>query len=141
MISVVAAPPLHFAWLYQRTGHLLSGSSKAIEAVDDEGRILGMVGYDDWTPNSVRMHVACDSPRAGLALVRRAFAYPFEQVGVSIALGVVASSNAQCMEVARSLGFVEVHRVKGGWSEGADLVFFRIDRRDCRWLQQHRKAA
>ena len=137
---VRAAPPRDFAWLYTRTGHLLSGAARAIEAVDDQGRIRGMVGYDDWTPNSVRMHVALESPGATRALFRPAFLYPFVEVGVSIALAVIVSTNRQCMRLAKHLGFSEIHRVPGGWNEGADLVFFRLDRESCQWILQ-RKAA
>jgi L-amino acid N-acyltransferase YncA len=139
-VIVRAAPPRDFAWLYSKTGHLLSGAARAIEAIDAQGQIRGMVGYDDWAPNSVRMHVALDSPVAARALLRPAFAYPFLEVGVSIALGVVVSTNRKSLALAQHLGFREVHRVPGGWSSGADLIFLRLDRDSCRWTQQ-RKAA
>lgn len=137
---VRAAPPRDFAWLYQRTGFLLSGSGKAIEAVDSQGRIRGMVGYDDWTPSAVRMHLALDTPMAGKALLRPGFLYPFAEVGVRVALAQVVSTHKRIVKLALHLGFRETHRVRGGWDEGADLIFMRLDREACRFIQQ-RKAA
>lgn len=136
---VRAAPPRDFAWLYQRTGFLLSGTGRAIEAVDSRDRIHGMVGYDDWTPASVRMHVAVDAPAAVRPLLRPAFLYPFAEVGVEVALIQVVSAHHRVVELARHLGFRETHRLAGGWAPGADLVWMELHRRDCRFLSQ-RKA-
>jgi RimJ/RimL family protein N-acetyltransferase len=128
---VRAAPPSDFAWLYVKTGHLLSGTARAIEAIDDNGRILGMVGYDDWTPSTVRMHVALESSMAARVLLEPAFFYPFVEVGVSIVLAVIVSTNRRCLRLAKRVGFREMHRIVGGWDEGADLVFMRLDKSAC----------
>lgn len=136
---VRAAPPRDFAWLYQRTGFLLSGTGKAIEAVDAKGQIRGMVGYDDWTPGSVRMHVALDAPAAGRDLLRPAFLYPFVEVGVRVALAQVVSTHKRIVALALHLGFRETHRELRGWDDAGDIIFMRLDRASCRFLT--RKAA
>jgi RimJ/RimL family protein N-acetyltransferase len=140
-VIVRAAPPEHFAWLYAKTGHLLAGSSTAIEAIDSAGRIRGMVGYDDWTPNSVRMHLAVDTPVAGRALLLPAFAYPFLEVGVELAIGTIVTTNRRSLALALHLGFREVYRVKDGWASGEHLALLELHRSDCRFITQIRKAA
>lgn len=134
------APPEHFAWLVERTGFQPSPALTAIEAVDAGGRIVGMVGYDDWTLASCRMHMA-GAAIAARALLRPAFEYPFVQLGLELVIGYTPGDCRRALRFARHVGFREAHVFRGGWSAGVDLHVFEMRRGECRWLERNRKVA
>lgn len=141
-MRVRAAPLEHYAWLCRRVGYAPTREFRAIEAVRDDGHILGMVGYDHWSPNAVWMHVALvdECPRGGLrGFVRAAFAYPFVEAGREIVLGSVRGGNVAAQRLDLHLGFREVCRIVDGVAKGEDLIFYEMRKADCRWLG--RKAA
>ena len=132
---VRAAPPEHYAWIRDRTGLRHSTEFRAIEALDASGEIRGMVGYDDWTPNSVQMHVAIDTPIVTRALVRPAFVYPFIEAGRKVVIGVTPSDRERALVFNKRLGFHETMRLHNGYADGVDLVFQLMTRDECRWLK------
>lgn len=133
MTSVHQAPPEHFGWLQQRTGCVLTSDFRALEARQG-ARILGMVGYCNWTPNSVEAHMAVDSAIAWRALLPHVFAYPFESRDAMLA--VIPENNPRSLALTRRFGFRETHRVRDGWAPGCDLILFELRRAECRFLQK-----
>jgi RimJ/RimL family protein N-acetyltransferase len=138
-VIIRAAHPEEFGWLVERAECAITPGFRAI-AAEDAGRIVGMVGFDGWTPNSVTMHVALDSPACLRGLLPEIFGYAFVQAGKGIALGIIPADNARSVNLAKRVGFSEVHRVRDGWAVGVDLVVLEMRRERCRWIQQ-RKAA
>jgi hypothetical protein len=134
-VLVVKADPADFAWLESRASCVVSGSFKAIKAVDASGRIHGMVGYDAWTPNSVTMSIALDNPACFRHLLNPMFEYPFLAAGRSIALVYVASTNARSLKLCGRVGFQEIARVRDGWERGADVLLLELRKEDCRYLR------
>lgn len=132
---VRAAPREHFDWLIERCSCGLTQWAKAIEAVDDEGRIRGMVAYDCWTLNSVQAHMAVDSPIVWRSLVRPAFEFPFRQAKRNLLVGIIPSHNERSVQMTRALGFREAYRLRDGWDIGDDLVVFEMRPHECRWLE------
>lgn len=135
-LTVRAAPPEHFPWIMERTGCGLTQGTRAIEAVDSTGRIVGMVAYDNWTPNSVQAHMAVEYAAVWRSLKGPAFSYPFEECGRSVLLGVITADNERSAELARSFGFTEAHRIRDGWAAGVDLIVFEMRRNECRHITQ-----
>lgn len=135
------SPPLHFAWIRERTGCGVGPNFRALEAVAEDGRIRGMVGFDGWWGNAAQMHVAIESPGALRALLLPAFDYLFNFSGKSIALGVVPAHNKRALRFDKHIGFREVYRVRDGWAAGDDMVFLELRKEDCRWLRPGRKSA
>lgn len=135
-MMVRASPQSHYLWLCQRAGVCPTSGFRAIEAVDERGKILAMVGYDHWSRGSVEMHVAIDDPHAALPIRRPAFAYPFEEIGVDVVWGRVRSDNEKSLRLDRALGFREVFRGVGWAAPGVDAVIFEMRRDECRWLRR-----
>lgn len=135
---VRAAPSEHFGWMLSRIGYAPTAGFKAIEAIDYSGAIAGMIGYDNWTPNSVNMHVFLERPIAWRALVRPAFEYPFLQAGKEYVLGLLPASRSKVVKFLSRLGFREQARIRDGFAKGDDLIFSALHRDDCPVL---RKAA
>lgn len=140
-MKVTAATTEDMGWLIQRTGCALTPSARGIKAVDDTGRIHGMVAYDGWTPNAVSAHMATDHPAVWRTLLQPAFAYPFEQCDKRMLLVCVNSDNDRSVQLVRRFGFREIHRVQNGWSPSVDLLMFQMHREECRYLSRERKAA
>lgn len=131
---VRAAPKDHYHWLTERAGLVASSEFRAIEAVEGE-RIVGMVGYDSWTPNGVFMSTALDSAIAARALLPHAFRYPFEEAGRKVAIALVRSDNQRSQRLVLHLGFKWKYVVKDGWAEDIHLFLYEMRRDDCRWIR------
>lgn len=138
MIEVRPAPPEHYDWLARKANLVIGPSFGALEAVDGD-RILAMVGYDGWTPNSCSMHVAVDDPYAALRLIRPAFGLVFDAppkgLGKGVALGSVLSTNEKALIFDRRLGFRQIARLSDAWAKGVDVILLEMRREDCRWVE------
>jgi RimJ/RimL family protein N-acetyltransferase len=134
------APPEHFAWIETRAHVVISASFRAMEAVDAQGRILAMVGFDGWTPSSVMLHVALEHPAALRHILRPALGLVFDPApagcGLRLINATVLGNNARSLRLVRHLGFRETHRIRDGWDVGVDIVLFEMRRRDCRYVNQ-----
>lgn len=140
-MRVRAAPKEHYGWFTAQTGYAVPGDFRAIEAVDSRGAVRGMVGFDGWTPASVRMHMALGSPIYARHLLEPAFDYPFNQEGRAVVVGMISEANPRSLFLARRLGFSDCGRVRDGWAPGEDIVILELRRENCRFLAGQRKAA
>ena len=101
------------------------------------GQLLAVVAYDNWTDNSVFMHVWSVGPRAWTRLfLQEVFRYAFDIAGRGVAIAVTQGDNAATIEFCRRVGFKESHRIKDGWKLGTDLVIQEMRRNECRWLRR-----
>lgn len=137
MIAVRTAPPDHYSWIAERAKLALLPNFRAIEALDGE-RIVGMVGFDGWTPGSCMMHVAIEKPIAVRRLLRPAFGLVFDPrprgFDFAVVTGSVLSTNEAALKLDLHLGFREVARIRDGWERGIDVVLLEMRRESCRWL-------
>lgn len=138
-MRALACQPEDFPWFMERTQLGLCCDVRGIKAVDDLGRIHGMVLFDRWTHSGAQAHVALDSPAAGRTLLRPAFEYAFVDAGRSVLLGMVAKNNKHSLDLALSLGFHIQAVIKNGFANGNDLLLLQMRKSACRWLE--RKAA
>jgi len=141
-MRVGPAHPSHYQWIAERAGLFIGPAFRAIEAIDDSGRIHGMVGYDGWTDNAAHMHVALAHPAAARHLLGPAFRIPFAELGKGLVIATVLSTNARSLALMPGLGFVEKCRIRDGQKVGVDIVLFEMRREQCRWLSREplRKA-
>jgi hypothetical protein len=136
------APPEHLAWIAERAQVSPGPGFKAIEAVDEAGRILAMVGWDGWTRSACCIHVALEHPAAIRLVLELGFHIPFVVAGLSTVVAQVVATNKRSLKLVRHLGFREVGRISDGWDRGVDLVLHEMRRDECRFIQkQDRRAA
>ena len=141
MIDVRIATREEHPWIIQRAGLTVTPDFAAVRARDTEsGRIVAMVGYDSWTPNTVTVHVALAHPAALRHVLVPGFEIPFVHAGRKVAICAVNGTNHRSLALVKRLGFREVYRLRDGWSDGQDLVLFEMRRENCRWIRR-RKAA
>lgn len=144
MILRVAAPE-HYDWIASRANLVPGPQFGAIEAVTDEGRIIGMVGFDGWLPNSVSLHIAMEEPgeipreirRAAMHdLISCAFRSAFDGFGRGVAFATVLSNNTRSRRLVERLGFEPAGCLEDAWSRGVDLLLYSMRRDACRWLRK-----
>ena len=133
-----AATPVERETLADAIGCALTPDARGIVAVDGHGEVRGGVLYCAWTENSVQVHMATGTPIAWRALLNAAFAYPFQEAGRNVLVGLVRGSNRKSLAMAFHLGFTETYRVLDGYAVGEDLVLIELRRESCRWLKHAR---
>jgi hypothetical protein len=138
-MDIIGAHEHEYGWLAERAGCDITPGFKAIKAVDRMGKIHGMVGYGNWTLNSVMLHIAVDNPACLREILKWCFVYPFEECNRGVALATVRAKNKRSLSLCNKVGMREVYRVKDGIAVGEDMIIFQMRREECRWLS--RKAA
>jgi RimJ/RimL family protein N-acetyltransferase len=99
--------------------------------------LLAVTGFDNWTENSVFLHVWSAGPKAWSRLyLQEIFRYCFEICNKGLAIAITQGDNARTLEFCRRVGFVETHRIRDGWKLGTDLVIQEMRREECRWLRR-----
>lgn len=131
-----AATPVEREGLADFIGCSLTPDARGIVAVDGDGAVRGGVLYCAWTENSVQVHMATSTPIAWRSLLHAAFAYPFQEAGRGVLMGLIRGSNVKSLAMAQHLGFEETHRVVDGYAKGEDLVLIELRRESCRWLKE-----
>lgn len=99
-----------------------------------DGRILGAVVYDSFTPYDCNIHIAlldrrCVSKRT----LKAVFAYPFNQLRLRRVTALIAESNVQSMRFATKIGFRLEGRKRWGMGDEDELIY-GLTREACRFL-------
>ncbi len=134
------APAEHYPWIAERASVVVGPAFRAIEAIGEQGQIVGMVGMEIAVPNTASLHIAMEEPAAVPREVRRkalrmlitaAFRTTFLGLWKQIAVAQVLSTNDRSLSLVRRVGFREVFRGKDYWAEGVDIVTFEMRRDEC----------
>lgn len=113
-----------------RTSHF-----RGIKKTSPDVGITAMVGFDNWAPNSVFIHVWILGPKyLSRSFIRECLSYAFETCGVGIVIGVTPCNNAAALELNRRIGFNLLLTVKDGYALGIDTAVQELRKEDCRWL-------
>jgi RimJ/RimL family protein N-acetyltransferase len=126
--------------LLREVGVQPCGDLQAIFWVNEQSQIEWVVGYTAFIGKTCQMHVV--NLKGGYIpkqVLKSAFDYPFNQLGIEKAFGIVNSLNTKAMEFDRKVGFKEVVRFAGMHDDGGDLVVFEINKSDCRWIRERNK--
>jgi RimJ/RimL family protein N-acetyltransferase len=124
-----------WSWLHERIGLPWSTDFIALGRVQD-GKIIGVVGYTNFTGTSCHMHMAGEGRWMTRQFLHEAFRYPFETLHLTMVLGVVPSGNTRALGIDRKLGFRELLYVPDAHPDGG-IHILQMKRPDCRWLRNH----
>lgn len=124
----------HLLWAEQQLQVRFGRQVKWLSTLDDEGNLLGVVVYNNFTQANCEMSVAAASPTF---LNRRAlkafFGYPFNQLGCCRVTAVAASGNTVSYNFLRRLGF-SVEGCLRKWFGTSDGLALGLLKEECKWL-------
>lgn len=122
------------SWLCREIELVPTANLRCIGMVDDNGVLLGVVGFDGYNGASMEMHVAARSKRwLNRKLLRAAFDYIFNVVGAKVAIGKVAGDNLDALRFDLKLGFELCATIPDGHPSGC-LHVLMMRREQCRFL-------
>lgn len=125
----------HHRWLRdQLGGRAFCADFKAIEAVNEEGKIMAMVGFDRCTYTAAECHYAAPNFSGMRALLRPMFDYIFNQVGKQLILTCIPSHSVNMINFALKLGFEQYARIQDGYKLNDDTIRLVMRKRQCRFL-------
>jgi hypothetical protein len=124
-------------WLCGRLDLVPSPHITAIGSYNDEGRLIGVAGYDGFTGTACDMHMAGEPGWLSKRFLHYAFYYPFIEIGCKITIAKVSSGNIKALEMDKRMGFKEICVIPDAHPEGALHVLI-MRREECKWLRvQH----
>lgn len=117
-------------------GTYYQGSGQGIGLLNKEDALIAGVLYDNFTGQSVQMHVASDGSRRWMnrEYLRVCFDYPFNQLKVKKVIGLVDSTNQAALDFDHNLGFVTEAIIKDAGKFG-DMHILSMTRDQCRFLR------
>lgn len=100
----------------------------------EDGLLLGGVIYQNFTHESIAMHVASFRNNwVTRDLIWVCFHYPFVQLGVKRIFGQVPETNIQALNFDLRFGFKILTKIDGVFPDGGVIVLV-LERDECRWL-------
>ena len=118
-------------WLCSRTGGDPAKVKGTYIGNELGGKIVAVTGYDRFTGDTVRIHIAGEGKGGWFSreFCRFCFYYPFEQLKVKKVIGHVRGDNEAALRFDRHLGFIEEEYI----SE-RDLHVLTMTKEQCRFL-------
>lgn len=124
-------------WFAIRTMVIACADTQGIVAVDEKGDIQAIAVFDSFTVDACNVHFAISNP----FVIRHGFLHAiarhlFTTCKRKRIFGLVPSNNEKALKLDKHIGMVEVARVPDAVREGVDYVIVRMNKEDCRWLEQ-----
>ena len=103
---------------------------------EKDGKLIAVVGYNSFLPNSCQMHIAStDVLWPTKDFLFAVFDYPFNKLKVKVIIAPICKGNFKPLNMCRKLGFEQVADIPYGHPNG-DLIVVTMKRNQCKWLQQ-----
>ena len=103
---------------------------------EKDGKLIAVVGYNSFLPNSCHMHIAStDVLWPTKDFLFAVFDYPFNKLEVKVIIAPICKGNVKPLNMCRKLGFEQVADIPYGHPDG-DLIVVAMKRNQCKWLQQ-----
>jgi hypothetical protein len=130
-------------WLSRQVEFTLSPNSHLLWATDDmDGRILGAMGFGGRMGKAWgSISIALAEKQAGIPLIRAGAAWLFGMQEAKAGYVTISAKRKRWIEsLVRTVGFVEVDRVKWGIGPHEDLVILKLTPETCRpWQTELKK--
>lgn len=136
MIELLANEDSSFDFVLQKIGKIQSWMTpaKSISAWLD-GKLLGAVVYDGFTPYDCNIHLAIDDRRCVTRQVlRKVFEYPFTQLKLDRVTALIPASNSVAVDFDERIGFT-FEGFKRRALAGEDELIYGMLKTECRWIR------
>jgi RimJ/RimL family protein N-acetyltransferase len=134
---IVCGPLWHerlVEYLCEAIGLVPTPHIQVIGRTNGEGKLVGVVGYDNWNEVACEMHMAGEPGWITREFMRVAFDYPFNKAGLNMVLARVPCGNPVALEIDKRLGFELECTLIGAHQDGA-LHILSMRREDCRHIK------
>ena len=136
MRRVTTENQLHLREWLSEVGKFEYPQNTACIGQEKDGKLIAVVGYNSFIPNSCQIHVATtDVYWLNKELLFAIFDYPFNKLEVKVIIAPIYKGNVKSLNLCRKLGFEQVADIPYGHPEG-DLIVVTMKRNQCKWLQQ-----
>lgn len=129
--------------LQEEIGVKATSDFQAIFWVEPDSRkIEWVIGFDGFIGKACQIHDVnlSGKPYTPRLLLKAVFDYAYNTCGMETLLGVVNSQNLKAMKYNKRLGFTELAVLPKLHDNGGDIVLMKMDKQDCRWLQERKHA-
>jgi hypothetical protein len=99
-----------------------------------DGKVRGVIGYDNFTGGSIQMHAAGEGNWFTKSFAFAVFDYPFNVCKVNAVIGLIDSENKGIVQFTDHIGFGVQAELKGAGTKG-DLLVISMPRAHCRFLR------
>lgn len=91
------------------------------------GSVNAVVAFHRWCHKTASLSVAADREFwLDRPLIHACVHYAFRVCELMALHAQISSVNDRSLRTAKHIGWREVHRIKGGWSDGTDMVFLEL---------------
>lgn len=105
-----------------------------------DGRLAGGTIYERFSKRAIFLHIVGFEPNwFNRKFLWLGFHYPFEQLGVDKVFGLVSANRREELAFFMKLGFVIETSIKEVYSDNADQLVLRLEKKDCKWLKLKEK--
>jgi hypothetical protein len=126
-----------WTWFKERTHVIRCEDTQGVVAYSETGKILAIMAADSFSPDSCNVHLAIDNPIViKHHFLHECFRHLFYTCRRAHIFGLVPANNARALKFDKHIGFKEVARIPDGVGTGTDYVVLRLDRTECRWIEQ-----
>lgn len=122
-------------WLRLKIKWCPTPYARAIGAGAEDGRILGVMGFDTWNGASCQISAAGHTGWLTRKFLRAAFDYPFNVLKCNVIMAVTAETNKRALDIDRRLGFTIVARLPKANVDG-DLLVHVMSKDSCKWIKE-----
>lgn len=137
MITYVSVPrEIILQWVRNRywSFKFLNSDYRALGVLKD-GQLAAAVFFDDFKLGDCSLSLYIEDRRAiTKAAIRRAFEYPFCEVGVRRVSAAVRSANRPSIEVLERLGFKREGVKRCAYPDGSDELSYGMLWSECSWI-------
>lgn len=137
IVTATAEQPILSRWLCDRIGLVPTMYLMCIGSVLN-GKICGVVGYDNYNGSSIVMHSAGEGNWVTRDMLYASFNYPFNICKAEVVIGLVPSGNTQAIRFNKHLGFTVQLNLKGGHPDGS-LLIMTLSKDRCRFLNRRKR--
>jgi RimJ/RimL family protein N-acetyltransferase len=123
------------AELCRQIGLVCTPHMRCLGRQDNDGQLIGIVGYDNWTGKSCEMHMVGRPGWLSRDFLAIAFRYPFVQLNCNVVIGVVSDDNKHALDIDLRLGFKLIASIPDAHPGGA-LHILTMRRDQCKWLEK-----
>jgi len=122
-------------WACERMGATFAPDVSVAIGLEEDGKLIAGVLYDNYRKKSICMHVAAEGTRwMTKEYLRVCFDYPFRQLGVNKIIGIVGEKNTKARSFDEHLGFELEHIIKDACEDG-DMLIYSMTKEQCRHLR------